>query len=147
LLHVAFRVNVRLLFDSPCRELYRNYRELVKEFLSMAKKFNPPIRELVRNLRGKQGWTQRELGRRLGVSDRAISTYEDGSRQPSPNRLQRLLDLAQDPDAPIPPSAESAVESLRNEMNARFNSIERQLAEVRGMLLAFGSRAGEDRSQ
>jgi transcriptional regulator with XRE-family HTH domain len=96
--------------------------------------------DAVRKIREKTGWTQRELAQRVGVTDRAISTYQDGSRQPSPNRLQRLLALATDPHADPVAQPETSLDVLRREMNDRFFSLEKQIAELRGMLLQIGAR-------
>lgn len=36
---------------------------------------------LIRQLRLKEGWTQKELGSKIGISDKAISKWERGVSQ------------------------------------------------------------------
>lgn len=43
--------------------------------------------------REKQSWTQRELARRLGVTQNYIPALELGNRNPGPDLRQKLMDL------------------------------------------------------
>ena len=43
--------------------------------------------------REKQGWTQRELAKRLGVTQNYIPALELGNRNPGPDLRQKLMDL------------------------------------------------------
>lgn len=45
------------------------------------------------NLRVARGLTQREIARKLGISDKAISKWESGTSQPTVQNLQRLADI------------------------------------------------------
>lgn len=47
----------------------------------------------IRDLRKRAGWTQEELGNKLGLSKNAISGYEKGNRQPNPDILRKLSEL------------------------------------------------------
>lgn len=47
----------------------------------------------IRELRKKKGLTQQELGEYLGVQKTAISYYESGKRQPTPDMLMKMADL------------------------------------------------------
>lgn len=43
--------------------------------------------------RDAKGWTQRELAKRLGVTQNYIPALELGSRNPGPDLRQKLMDL------------------------------------------------------
>ena len=53
--------------------------------------------ERVKELRNNQGWTQQELGNRLGVSKQSVSNWENGNIMPSIDLLVKLSDLFQVP--------------------------------------------------
>lgn len=46
--------------------------------------------QLIRQLRQSQGWSQRDLGRRVGCTGAHISDLENGKTGPSRALLQRL---------------------------------------------------------
>ena len=46
----------------------------------------------IKMLRTIRGWTQEELGKRLGVSKVAVSSYELGYRLPNVEMLEKLAD-------------------------------------------------------
>lgn len=50
------------------------------------------VSRTVREVRRRQGWSQRELARRSGVSPRAIAALEAGARQPTLALLSRLVE-------------------------------------------------------
>lgn len=52
-----------------------------------------PIHERIKELRDSQGWTQNELGDRLGTDGRMISHYENGKNIPSAEVLVRIAEL------------------------------------------------------
>ena len=72
--------------------------------------------ELIRNKRLAQGWSQQELGRRVGCTKQHISDLEHGKVRPSLRMLQRLAGALNVSDAElltdsiadvcIPPSGE-----------------------------------------
>lgn len=47
----------------------------------------------VKELRAKKGWTQAELGERIGVQQATIGRWETGDREPSFDQLFRLAEL------------------------------------------------------
>ena len=47
----------------------------------------------IRYLREYRGWTQKELGDRLEISDKAVSTWENNAKIPRLRTLQQLADL------------------------------------------------------
>lgn len=47
----------------------------------------------LRSRREAAGWTQRELARRLGVTQNYIPALELGNRNPGPDLRQRLMEL------------------------------------------------------
>ena len=46
----------------------------------------------IRELRLKQGWTQRELAQRIGIHKSVISYFELGERYPAYDKLLRIAD-------------------------------------------------------
>jgi ribosome-binding protein aMBF1 (putative translation factor) len=52
----------------------------------------PPIGKLVASRREELGLSQRELGKRAGISHTVISRLESGQQVPSPKTLERLAD-------------------------------------------------------
>jgi transcriptional regulator with XRE-family HTH domain len=48
------------------------------------------IGKLIRDLRDKRGWTQRELGDKVGVSPQAVSEWERGNVPPLRKHRRRL---------------------------------------------------------
>lgn len=47
----------------------------------------------LRRLRKKEGWSQEELGARLGLAKSTISMYENGTREPSLEILEAIADI------------------------------------------------------
>jgi transcriptional regulator with XRE-family HTH domain len=47
----------------------------------------------LRGRRETRGWTQRELAKRLGVTQNYIPALELGARNPGPDLRQKLMDL------------------------------------------------------
>lgn len=45
---------------------------------------------MIRELREQHGWTQRELGERVGVSGHAVWCWESGTKIPSVPTLRKL---------------------------------------------------------
>jgi transcriptional regulator with XRE-family HTH domain len=53
----------------------------------------PGLGARLRGLREERGWSQRELGRRLGVLQSKLSKYESGTHQPSLRTLVHIASL------------------------------------------------------
>jgi transcriptional regulator with XRE-family HTH domain len=51
------------------------------------------MNDKIRSLRKSKGWTQVELAEKLGTSQKAVTTYETGTRRPSLDRLTLLTRL------------------------------------------------------
>ena len=49
--------------------------------------------DMIRKLRQENGWTQAQLGKRIGVAKTTITGYERGDRQPTPSTICALCDL------------------------------------------------------
>ena len=47
----------------------------------------------IRELRTARGWTQTQLGKRIGAAKNTISGYENGERQITPSTICALCDL------------------------------------------------------
>ncbi|GAA0435240.1 helix-turn-helix transcriptional regulator [Streptomyces luteireticuli] len=54
------------------------------------KRFVDPLGALIRELRLRRGWTQAELGRAVGLSNSAISKFENGQKVPPRDIVLRL---------------------------------------------------------
>lgn len=54
---------------------------------------NYEIGNHIYNLRTSRGLTQRDIARKLGISDKAISKWENGSSQPTVQNLQKLAEI------------------------------------------------------
>lgn len=54
----------------------------------------PDVANIIKDLRAKAGLTQPQLSQRLGISTRAVASYEGEDRQPPPRILQALADVA-----------------------------------------------------
>ena len=50
------------------------------------------ISERIKHLRDLHNLTQAELGRIAGVSDKAVSTWENGSAEPRMGAIQKMAD-------------------------------------------------------
>lgn len=51
------------------------------------------FKERLKDLRIRKGLSQRELGKRLGITNSAISMYERGEREPDYETLEAIADL------------------------------------------------------
>lgn len=51
------------------------------------------FKDRLKELRTQRGLSQRELGKRLGVTNSAISMYERGEREPDYETLEAIADL------------------------------------------------------
>ncbi len=63
----------------------------IKKHISRLEALPESVRQLLKAARLKQGWTQAELGRRIGLPQMHISAIETGKIVP---RFDTLLDLA-----------------------------------------------------
>ncbi|GAB3923469.1 helix-turn-helix domain-containing protein [Larkinella terrae] len=50
------------------------------------------IGQLIRNTRKNRSLTQKELGRRLGISESAVNKYESGKENPTLQTLSKIAD-------------------------------------------------------
>lgn len=51
------------------------------------------MRNCLKELRGERGWSQQELGQRLGVSRQSVNAIETGKYDPSLPLAFRIADL------------------------------------------------------
>jgi len=49
-----------------------------------------PIGKIMRTIRKKRGWSQRQLAQKLGITRESVSRYEHGARTLSVPRLQTV---------------------------------------------------------
>jgi transcriptional regulator with XRE-family HTH domain len=52
-----------------------------------------PVHRRIRDARLKLGWSQHELGKRLGVSKASVSAWELGKSRPDVGRIAHLGEL------------------------------------------------------
>ena len=50
---------------------------------------------VIKNLREKNGWTQTDLAKKVGVGKTTIANYESGTRSPNQDMLFKLADVLQ----------------------------------------------------
>lgn len=64
--------------------------------------------DTIRRARLARGWSQRDLGQRVGMSQRAVSTWERGTAEPDDAIKERLRDVLglRDPAAPPAPAVD-----------------------------------------
>jgi DNA-binding XRE family transcriptional regulator len=109
----------------------------------------------LRTAREKQGLSQAEVARRLGVSRSSIAKYEAGAHMPGVRVLVRLasgLGVSVDhlvgltAAAPLPPGSPEIAEHLRQleGMDAAFSA---DVAQVLGVLVKLGRLASGRRRQ
>ncbi len=105
------------------------------------------IADNIKRLREQHGLTQRELGEIAGVSDKAVSTWENGTKEPRMGAVARLAahfgvskSVILD-DAPACAGFPAAVERLCNAWGRTPERVERELAMPHGRMLLL--RRGE----
>lgn len=83
----------------------------------------------IRLARKAAQFSQQTLGQTIGISDKAISSYEKGRSQPPLQNLQKIADATHHPLTYFTQenNEEEAIE-------AKLRSIERELAEVKRLL-------------
>ena len=74
------------------------------------------MREQIRDARRARGWSQEELGRRIGVAKSTVANWESGRREPDWNMIAQLLrllglDAGEEPDRPPPDAPNPAPSS------------------------------------
>jgi len=90
-----------------------------------------PLAEKLKKARKAVGMSQRELGKLLKLSDKAVSSYEVGRASPNIEVLKKIGDLTHKPvqyfidDEP----------SIEVDIQGKIKSIEKELADIRQILL------------
>jgi len=85
----------------------------------------------IKKARKESKMSQKELGEALGVSDKAISSYESGRATPPLQTLQRLAKITQRPISYFTGNEE---ESTKYSIAAILANVERELVEVKKLL-------------
>ena len=90
---------------------------------------------VIRRLRDNRGWTQANLGAKLGVAESTVSLYEADKREPDLATLNRLADIfhvsadyllgrtedrRDGPDADLPPEALERIEEYKELMRLKY---------------------------
>lgn len=92
--------------------LYFTYRKTKKDLIMNKEEIAVIIGENIKQYRLQNGWTQQELGAKIGISKNAIGNYEKGFRSP---KKDTMFDLANafniSIDDLFPPVQKNALES------------------------------------
>jgi transcriptional regulator with XRE-family HTH domain len=88
------------------------------------------IAQKIKLARKSVGLSQKELGEKLDLSDKAVSTYEVGRAVPSLETLREISKLTYKPLAYFMEEADPQQENLRS----RLRQIEQELAEIKALL-------------
>src|SRR5579872_2646577 len=87
------------------------------------------LSQRIRTARERAHLSQHELGKSIGLSDKAISAYEKGRSQPPLENLRKIADATN-----YPLTYFTQDENPDGEITAKLLSIERELAEVKRLL-------------
>lgn len=87
------------------------------------------IKERVEKLKASTGWSDARLGAQLGVSAPTVCRWRTGT-QPRAEVIKRLEELERNPTTETPPKPPAP-----DPLEARLESMDRQLSEIRGILL------------
>lgn len=90
-----------------------------------------PISENIKALRERFDLTQAQLGEIAGVSDKAVSTWENGANTPRMGAIQRMADYFQIPKSDIIEDKEKPVD--------KFDELDRLGADLLTKLLPKGT--------
>lgn len=89
-----------------------------------------PISENIKALRERFDLTQAQLGEIAGVSDKAVSTWENGANTPRMGAIQRMADYFQIPKSDIIEDKEKPVENF-DELDNRIADLLEKLTPSR----------------
>lgn len=82
------------IFDVSIDFLLSENLEVSKErYLKFKKEKKKVFSERLKELRLKKGLTQTELGEKVGVKQNTFTNWENGKREPSYEKLEKLADL------------------------------------------------------
>jgi len=54
------------------------------------------LADKLKHCRGRKGWTQEQLARKIGVSLNTVQRWETGKTHPSPLAMEKLQELLKD---------------------------------------------------
>ena len=102
-----------------------------------------PAAELLRSARETSGLTQKELGKRAGVTQSVVSAYESGRREPSLSTLSKLIGATGlRLEARVAPARTPETHDLRALVHVRRRDLEAALAPLGAVRIRlFGSVA------
>lgn len=92
---------------------------------------NKPLAIKIKRARKESKMSQRELGDALGVSDKAISSYESGRAVPRLNTLQKLAKITH---RPVNYFTSSEAENVDYSVASMLANVEKQLMEIKKLL-------------
>lgn len=96
----------------------------------MSKK-HTPLGKKIKRAREQAGYSQRQLGEYLKVSDKAISSYEVGRSEPSIDQLKQLSRVTHHP---IQYFLDDEMETSPAVVQAKLEQIEQELLTIRRLL-------------
>lgn len=92
---------------------------------------NTPLAVKIRRARKESKMSQKELGESLGVSDKAISSYESGRAVP---RLKTLQKLAKITHRPVNYFTNNEQDGVDYSVAAMLANVEKQLKEIKKLI-------------
>jgi len=92
---------------------------------------NKPLALKIKRARKESKMSQRELGEALGVSDKAISSYESGRAVPRLNTLQKLAKITH---RPVGYFTNTETENIDYSVASMLANVEKQLIEIKKLL-------------
>jgi transcriptional regulator with XRE-family HTH domain len=92
--------------------------------------YTPTLGDKIRAARKDSGYSQREFGDALKLSDKAISSYEVDRALPTIDTLREMSRLTQKPVNYFLDDGDQ----VEIELHSRFAAIERQLEEIKQLL-------------
>lgn len=87
------------------------------------------LAERIRNARTNARLSQSALGKNIGVSDKSVSSYEQGRSRPSVDRLQKIAKATN-----TPVSFFTEENNLETSIIKKLTSIEQELNEIKTLL-------------
>jgi len=88
------------------------------------------LAERIRKARMSAHLSQLTLGKNIGVSDKSVSSYEQGRSRPSVDTLQKIAKVTN-----TPVSFFTEENNLETTIVKKLTSIERELNEIKNLLL------------
>lgn len=100
--------------------------------------------EKVRELRNKNGWSQEELAKKLGVNPRTIFTYENGTYPRYQSTYEKLAEIFDVPVDYLRTESEEFITDAKERYGRRGEEQVKSILEQTQQLFAGGSLSEDD---